>query len=399
MMSIKICAFVDDPEATITQIRIRTPVELIAKSKGWKFNCISYNDALTEAIENHDLFIMQRAASPTALRLAKLLTLNCKPYIYDIDDLLTNIPDSLPHHSQYKKWKSNIEKIIKLSTTTSVSTEILREKIKKYQKNCIIAPNYPSIASPSKSPLVDIHIPETSTPIIIASSDSIPTECITTSLKNLKSKHGKNITIITVGPVSEALKQHIPDAYRFPILSPSDFIKLTLTLQNAIGIMPLDDSEFSSCKSAIKYFDYSMAGIACVCSNVSPYKDVILNNKTGLLTSNNEIEWEQNINKLIADATLRQILAKSAFTTVNNEFNIHKTTAAWEKIIELTLKTPPTTPSLGSALSFALRKTILTHTLRIKQLNKQRIQKRRARRLKANNHQGTGSHQNRRAKS
>jgi hypothetical protein len=80
-----------------------------------------------------------------------------------------------------------------------------------------------------------------------------------------------NTGIVCIGPPGHFLPET-----GLPVQTPANMhypgCKAFLaTLDNTIGIIPLDDSRFSGCKSPVKHLDFSPAGIAAICSDVPPY--------------------------------------------------------------------------------------------------------------------------------
>jgi glycosyltransferase involved in cell wall biosynthesis len=55
-----------------------------------------------------------------------------------------------------------------------------------------------------------------------------------------------------------------------------------------ISLLPLIDCPFNRCKSAIKYYESTMAGATCIASDIPPFYDVITDKVTGLLLPNGD---------------------------------------------------------------------------------------------------------------
>lgn len=77
-----------------------------------------------------------------------------------------------------------------------------------------------------------------------------------------------------------------------------------------LGVIPLEDTRFAACKSAISGFDYAAAGIPTLCSDVSPTGKVIENGRTAILVANDTAAWTIALQAAIADASLRQDLGQ-----------------------------------------------------------------------------------------
>ena len=94
------------------------------------------------------------------------------------------------------------------------------------------------------------------------------------------------------------------------------FFDQLVALRPHIGLAPLEDNEFNSSKSCLKYLEYSMVGAAVIASDVQPYR-CIENQVTGLLASGNTTEaWYDAIKMLVDRPHLRQELANNALDDV-----------------------------------------------------------------------------------
>jgi glycosyltransferase involved in cell wall biosynthesis len=103
-----------------------------------------------------------------------------------------------------------------------------------------------------------------------------------------------------------------------------------LSLLNCdIGLCPLIDNEFNRMKSAIKWMEYSMVGMATVAANIPPYSKVISNGNTGLLCNEDEKEWENAIEYLIKSKSARFAMACEAKQEVLKNHNIHTKAHLW----------------------------------------------------------------------
>jgi glycosyltransferase involved in cell wall biosynthesis len=104
--------------------------------------------------------------------------------------------------------------------------------------------------------------------------------------------------------------------------------KLSL-LNGDIGLCPLIDNEFNRNKSAIKWMEYSMVGMATVASNIPPYSKVIESGKTGILCNENDKEWEDAIKRLIKNKTERWAISCQAKDEVMTNHNLEKKLHLW----------------------------------------------------------------------
>lgn len=278
-----------------------------------------------------DIFILQRGCNKEALAIANLIAGEKKFLIYEIDDLLTDMPEFLLGHAHSERNSFYIKKIIKKCNLVSTTNHTLGQKITVKNGNYFIIPNY---AYPFHAPQA-ITDPDNKllATLVIAASDSIRLDFLIPSLKSIQEKYRNTVIIVTIGAISNTVKNHGIKTESYEILEQDAFMQLIGSFINPIGILPLDDSEFSSCKSPIKYFDYTVAAIPTIASNVSPYKDVIRNNQTGILTENSSAAWIEAIEKLIQSFERRSSIIQAATTQVKNNHSLSVTIEGWRKIL------------------------------------------------------------------
>jgi glycosyltransferase involved in cell wall biosynthesis len=91
-------------------------------------------------------------------------------------------------------------------------------------------------------------------------------------------------------------------------------------LKPDIAIMPLDDCEFNKSKSNLKFLEMSMAGAACIGTNLPPY-GCIKHGETGLLVdANDQIGWYDALEELIKNKEYRLNLNNAAREQIRNEY-------------------------------------------------------------------------------
>lgn len=88
-----------------------------------------------------------------------------------------------------------------------------------------------------------------------------------------------------------------------------------------IGLYPLPDEEWVYGKSGLKALQYMSLGIPTVASNIGANKRIIENGENGFLVDNDE-QWQQAIERLIEDISLRQKLAENSVQTVKDKFSV-----------------------------------------------------------------------------
>lgn len=353
--TMRILATTELPDSSIARIRLSVPLQAFADQACRTLRLKAFAETRSEDVEWADVVVIQRGASRHAQKVAEWCLQSGKPYVYEIDDLLMDLPDFLAHHQGYVKNKALMEQLIRQAAAVTVTNKRLQTALEHLSGSIWICPNYHAqidAATPPSSinPQEPVHL-------IVASSDKIRLDFLSPSLVEIKKKYRDKVNIIAVGPVGPALQALGVDCIQQPLIAHEEFVSTLAGLPNAIGLIPLDDSRFSSCKSSIKYLDYAVGGIATVCSDVPPYKDDITHMVTGMLASNSTEEWVQCISRLIEDRSFRESLARTAREHVVRSHGLQSNTDAWTPVFatlvpdDLPKSLSPRRRAIGSGLS------------------------------------------------
>lgn len=324
---LKVLCIAKDLNSTIFIIRIKTPLELWKKKFKQEVKFVQLNNISKTNLSWPDIVIFQRTMSDIEIQLANFLKKNQKELVYEIDDLLTRIPSYLSR-TNFTINKFNIIKIINISDALSVSTCNLKSQFKNKNNNIHVTPNY---SSPMKSISKHYFVKTKDIKLIISSTDNVLLNMIIPALAEVQKKFG--VQIISIGPICLQLKKagiRIDENLNFRHYEFKNFIS---SIDNAIGLIPLNLSLFNNCKSPIKFFDYSACGIPSICSNVPPYSQVIKKNFSGLLADNTKKSWIKNIYRLIKDENLRNFLSKNAIVDIKQNYNIDKNVKSWNNLL------------------------------------------------------------------
>ncbi len=125
---------------------------------------------------------------------------------------------------------------------------------------------------------------------------SIAQEAITELLAKYK-----NLVLRVVGymDLDNKLKKFSSQIERYPM---QDFINLQRIIGDVeVNIVPLQDNDFTNCKSELKYFEAGIAGTVTIASPTYAYKRVIKNGDNGFLAF--DYQWNEKIEDLINNPT------------------------------------------------------------------------------------------------
>ncbi|MHC1743010.1 MAG: glycosyltransferase [Syntrophobacteraceae bacterium] len=88
-----------------------------------------------------------------------------------------------------------------------------------------------------------------------------------------------------------------------------------------IGVMPLADDLWTRGKGGYKLLQYMAAGAAAIASPVGINREIVQHGENGLLAAD-EHQWTNALDRLIADASLRERLAGAARETVERHYSL-----------------------------------------------------------------------------
>lgn len=324
----RVLAASDDIDSNIATIRLVRPLNALASIGLLQFQAKSLRKIRLTDLLWSDIVVMQREASRKSMTLLKLAQRLGKVFIFEIDDLLTALPEFLNHHEAIIRNKDNLFKVLDSADIVCTTTERLKHKLSVSPEKVFLVPNYTELIDQAPARHLPLVAAE-AVHLVIASSDLVLIDFILPPIKQLKAAYGDAVKVVAIGPNAKKVSTAIPDTIVTPVLSLAEFRRFVSTLTNPIGLIPLDDSEFSSCKSAIKYYDYSLCGLVTVCSNVPPYSDVISHEQNGFLVANDPQSWFAQIRRLVEDPDLRVRVSVAARCQVMKEHSLQRNVGAW----------------------------------------------------------------------
>lgn len=318
---------------SLFDIRIKTPIVNWAKRHGGFVRFRVLGEHTPEDLSWGDAFLFQRQAGTHTLQLMKKLQSFNKKVIFDIDDLLTQLPAFLSHHQLSPEIHQSLLDVIAQADVVTTTTNRLAAELHKLNPNVVCVPNSVMYQPPDRISENPNSIPKAT--LIIASSDAVLVDFLIEPLRMIQQQHGNFIKIVIVGPIGREFKKCGLIFEGVPIIKYKDFTDFLRTLLNPIGLIPLDNSLFSMCKSPIKFLDYSAAQIPSICSDTAPYSDCIVNNSTGILVKNNTDEWVNAINFLISSGEARLRISSAAHQLAMDKYLADYAGDAWQKVIDL----------------------------------------------------------------
>jgi processive 1,2-diacylglycerol beta-glucosyltransferase len=102
-----------------------------------------------------------------------------------------------------------------------------------------------------------------------------------------------------------------------------------------VAIASLEDTDFTRCKSDIKFLDYSALGVAGIYSDVPAYRQSIRHLETGYLAENTSDAWQEGLELLLSDDPLRQGIAERAREHVLSSRTLEHCARNWVDAIQM----------------------------------------------------------------
>ena len=335
--AIRVLCLAPITESTLATIRFSEPLGRWSRLYGGSVRIRPLFGDNTADLLWADVVVLQREANPFVLGLMTWIKGAGKCVIFEIDDLLTEVPAHLSVHEHCEKMRPYLEQALSYADAITVSTRPLGEALGTFNQRVSLIPNCVETVHEPVRQSVCPNAGEQGNDdgvitLVVASSDSVRVDFIKDALEQLIAEPGVTYRLVGIGPPGEALRDDGLPVEVHPLMDYEHFKAFLATLDNAIGVIPLDDSRFNRCKSAVKFLDFCAAGIPAVCSNVQPYTDVITHGVDGILCENTERGWIDAV-MAMAPHDERARIAGAAGDLVRSRHSLHRSASAWQDVL------------------------------------------------------------------
>ncbi|MDD2733785.1 MAG: glycosyltransferase [Desulfuromonadaceae bacterium] len=287
-------------------------------------NCSTNLDMIDAA----DLVIVQRfyPRQGTLPFLEKILA-SGKPVVYEVDDLLTDLPETNHLRHWAKETADILETVLPRFSAITVSTSELAERFGSYNRNTFVLPN-----------LIDENLfhpvpRKADGPVVIGFSGTgthaRDLELIETALFRIAEKYGEQVAFFFMGYANSRYLT-LP-GFTFCDFE-RDYTAYAQALSKSeidIALVPLEDNAFNRCKSNIKWLEYSACGIAGVYADLTPYNACVTHGDTGVLVGNDPQQWFDAIDLLVSSPWLRNSISLNARHKVMSEYTLKSGAYRW----------------------------------------------------------------------
>ncbi len=313
----------DEIHTGCARLRLVDPLMRLPQTElSWAVRTAGKSGVIKErALERADLLIVQRLfpAPGTVPQIDKIFQMG-KPVVFEMDDLLVDVPASNPNYEFAMMCRPYVLDVIAKSHAVTTSTTALRSQLLRWNPNIYVLPN-----------LIDERLwqharTHQAGPVVIGFAGTTThgddLAMIEEAFSLISQKHGKNVAFHFMGCVTDRLSR-LPGATHAQFTP--DYESYAQALQSTrmdLAVVPLVDNRFNSCKSNIKWLEFSACGVAGVYSDLAPYNTCIRPGQTGLLAGNSTLDWFNTIDSLVSNASLRVNIAQQARQEVLSSYSL-----------------------------------------------------------------------------
>ncbi len=238
-----------------------------------------------------DIVVLSESTNYDQIELvSKYRKTNRKNFIvYDINDLLIDVPESNIHHSSIPKdIGERIKQAIKHVDAISVTTEPLKDALKrKYHfKDIRVVPNMIprpvfDLVQPTKQPHDKPRI---------GWAGGISHGGDTSIIQHIADLLGDTVTWVFFGMMPDGMGGRPNVEFIQPV--PMTHYYQTLASMNLdVAIAPLEENAFNECKSNLKLIEYGLLDVPVIASDFTPYQC----NSGAILLPNQAYLWAEAI--------------------------------------------------------------------------------------------------------
>lgn len=217
-----------------------------------------------------DAIVVQRQVSPEQHALLEQYVRNSKAFrVFEIDDLITNVPIKNPRKSHFvanKELHKHFRKGVGMCHRLVVSTEYLAETYRGYTDEVVTVPNYVERAvwgdfKPLRRQGAKARV---------GWAGSVTHHGDLDIIIDMVKATVEEVDWVFFGMCPEALKPLIKEFHQPVKLE--DYPAKLASLNLDLAVAPLEDVPFNHAKSHLRLLEYGVLGYPVICTDITPYK-------------------------------------------------------------------------------------------------------------------------------
>jgi glycosyltransferase involved in cell wall biosynthesis len=266
-------------------------------------------------LRSFDAIWIHREAAPFGPPIIEMLVRYVlgKPTVFDFDDAIWMAEgrESLLMRLMRCRWK--VALFCRMSAAVIPGNKYLSQFAGQYNDHVVVVPT--SVDTVSYFNAVKVH--RKSDRVVVGWTGSRSTNrylsLIDTMLGELKVEMPFDVKVVS------NVRPEVSIAAEFVAWRRETEIADLLSFD--IGLMPLDDSEWSQGKCGFKLIQYMALGIPVVASAVGANKEIVRHGVDGFLCRTAE-DWKTALRRLVLDPELRQAMGRSARARVEQLYDV-----------------------------------------------------------------------------
>lgn len=296
---------------------------------------------LQENIERADVLLFQRTISSSAIETALLAERRGIPIVYLLDDDLESLgPDAGLSREMTRLRSKNIRAMFRIARRVAVFSQAMHDEIAQ------------SVAHVNRLPLsADLEFYRRLPPIAESigrlgehrigfagtTTHGGDVRLIENALHSLLDSRPQ-LVVESIGQVIKSLEGH-PRYRAFPEVEGVRNFGIFLRSRGwTVGLAPLAPTSFNEKKTDNKYRVYAAVGIAGAYSDLAPYRENVVDGKTGMLVRDSG--WQDAIVRLLDDPKLRAGIVRNARHDLGERYSLAAVASEYHRLLTRLLDTP-----------------------------------------------------------
>ena len=253
------------------EYRVISPMRALndaGRVMGWE--CSNYLSVPELFRMEPEVILLQRQASQRQLESVERYIRHSKAFrIYEIDDLITNIPVKSSRKKLFVEQKDlhkHFRKGVSLCHRFIVSTDFLAEQYRSYIDNIVVVPNY--IERARWGDLNPARRYSTKPRVGWAGGGSHDGDL--SIIFDVVKATAKEVDWVFLGMCPDAILPYVAEFQKG--VSLDDYPAKLASLDLDLAVAPLEDVPFNHGKSHLRLLEYGVLGYPVICSDLTPYR-------------------------------------------------------------------------------------------------------------------------------
>lgn len=217
-----------------------------------------------------NIIVLQRQISDEQLRfINEYKEFSNAKIIYDLDDLISNLPTSNPHKIDLPKdVLKKLRRATSLCDRVIVSTEALKIAYKNLHHDIVVLPNYLPLNWWQNIPQEQKTESQSKPRVGWAGGGSHAGDLrlIADVVKALADR----VDWVFFGMCPKGTESHIAEFH--PGIAIDDYPRRLASLNLDLALAPLEINQFNECKSNLRLLEYGVCGYPVIASDIEPYR-------------------------------------------------------------------------------------------------------------------------------